>query len=172
MGYTGERAMQFKKAYIKEFRRMREYIAEQTQPIAVPTTMKEALMLALKSEEEKERALLLAESRRPKAEAYDRYMSANGTESVANVAKSLGTGQNRLFNFLRSRGVFKGRLPKQKYIDRGYFRVVQTEYRHGDIFRQYSQAGITPKGVEFIRRLMDKPSIVDAEIIESEPLFA
>src|SRR5699024_4297554 len=57
----------------------------------------------------------------PKAEAYDSFMDSDGTYSVGNVAKMLGTSQNRLFTELRNHGVLisKGHMrntPYQQYM--------------------------------------------------------
>lgn len=56
MGFTGEKAMKFKIEYIAAFNKM----AEQLKPKELTT--KEILLLALKAEEEKEKALLQVEN--------------------------------------------------------------------------------------------------------------
>jgi Rha family phage regulatory protein len=53
MGYTGEKAMRFKEAYIAEFNRMEKALRDKPA-IAIPRTLKDALMLAAKLEGERE----------------------------------------------------------------------------------------------------------------------
>ena len=73
--------------------------------------------------------------------------------TVAETAKLLGTGEQRLFRLLRVNAVLgNDNLPKQRYIERGLFKVAEKKYRHpvvGD--RYYGQTMVTEKGVEWIK---------------------
>jgi anti-repressor protein len=76
-------------------------LATVEEMLADPDTMIAALQ-KLKAEQEArklaERRLALAQ---PKVEGYDQLMAADDCVSIGKLAKALGTGQNRLFAFLR-----------------------------------------------------------------------
>lgn len=69
----------------------------------------------------------------PQAEQFQALMSAQGTYSVGEAAKLLGTGEMRLFATLRGRGVLMDKhrsgpehhnVPYQRYLDAGYFELI------------------------------------------------
>lgn len=98
----------------------------------------------------------------PKAESFDRFMDGSNVQTMAKAAKSLGTGRNRLFSFLRGRGILmRNNLPYQSYIDRGYFKVIQKSIPMGGDPVNYTQPMVTPKGLHYIRKIMDQ---VKAEV--------
>ena len=59
-----------------------------------------------------------------------------------------------IYRFLRTRGILMtGNVPKQRYMDRGYFRVIQSEYMEaGGAMRLKTVTRVREKGVDFIRR--------------------
>ncbi len=60
-------------------------------------------------------------------------LGTSGTYSVGDVARVLGTGQNRLFKFLKARGILRSdRTPRREYLRLGYFRIVRGEYQRAD----------------------------------------
>jgi Uncharacterized phage-encoded protein len=64
-------------------------------------------------------------------------------QTIAEVAKVLQTGRDRLFRWLRREGILKyNNVPYQEYIDQGYFIVKD----HG----RYVQTLVQSKGVPFI----------------------
>ena len=68
-----------------------------------------------------------------------------------------GFGRNSLIRFLREEGILMGdNVPKQRYIDRGYFQVVQRDF-HAPRGKTTIKAvtRVREKGVEFIRRRLD-----------------
>lgn len=115
-------------------------------------------MLALAAEaakraEEAESALEVA---RPKVEAYDAFMDADGTYSVGAVAKMLGLSQNKLFDRLRNEGVLiaKGAMrntPYQQYMHHFTVKASEFERSNGDRSTSYTTR-VQPSGVNFIRR--------------------
>lgn len=115
--------------------------------------------LALMVIEQEDRLAELA----PKGEAFDAYLSADGSESMATVAKLLGTGQNRLFRVLRDSRVLisqagvRFNTPYQEYVERGWFDIVAgvRERSSGDEEATYTTR-VRPKGVEGIRKLLAK----------------
>ena len=65
-------------------------------------------------------------------------------------------GRNRLFAWLRSRGILMGgNIPYQEYIENGYFRVKESVYECNGQTRTYQQTFVTGKGQQYIlSRLM------------------
>jgi anti-repressor protein len=94
----------------------------------------------------------------PKAEAYDRFMTAEGDYSVGTVAQMLGTGQNRLFARLRDEHIFitggpRHNTPYQQYLK--HFRVVTRSYADNDGAEKASHTTfVRPSGVDFIRKVL------------------
>ncbi len=90
----------------------------------------------------------------PKAQFYDAVTRSVNDQSIQEVAKVLGTGPNRLFRFLRKEGLLMqgSNLPYQRYLDAGYFRVVEGNYRdsHGGE-RTYTRTLVTGKGFVYIQ---------------------
>lgn len=113
-------------------------------------TVPEALRLAADFEEK--RLALVAENAvlRPKAALTDRISTADGLRSVQAVAKTLGYGPNRFFALLRGYGIFYRRdgvnLPKQCFVDRGYFRTREQPYHDGETTQLYTRIFVTGKG--------------------------
>lgn len=96
----------------------------------------------------------------PKVESFEQLMESEGTYSFAQAAKLLGIpklGRNKLFELLRENGLLIGRSrePYQQYIDRGYFEMISTTRpSSGDIPINTYVPRITPKGLEYIRRIV------------------
>lgn len=128
---------------------------------ATPKTYVEALRALADAEEEKERLALENEEMKPKAEFYDAAVTGGPTTlEVGTVAKILncGIGRNKLFEFLKNEGILDGRnIHYQRYVDAGYFRVVETRYLLpiGD-YATYSKTVVYQKGVDFIRKCLVK----------------
>ena len=96
---------------------------------------------------------------KPKAEAHDRFISGENLQTMAQVAKALGTGRNRLFKFLREQKILmSNNMPYQQYIDRGYFEVKETPKELGGRQINFTQTYVTAKGVDFIFRLLQEQS--------------
>lgn len=72
------------------------------------------------------------------------------------VAKSLGTGRNRLFQFLRDQKVLlANNAPYQRFIDAGYFVVKEKPIQMGDEVINKTQTYVTAKGVDWIAKLLE-----------------
>lgn len=118
-----------------------------------------ARLLVEKEKAEVEYQLRLQE---PKVALYDVAMQADNAQPIGTVAKTLNTGPNKLFAFLRERKILishgaKYNLPYQEYIDRGYFTVRQytvTHFTQG--IENKSQTLVTAKGMAFIHRLLEQ----------------
>lgn len=125
-------------------------LIEQTQSKA-PTTLKEALRLALELEEKRE----LAEARAEEAENKNSLlMHTNKTYTASEIAKEIGfTSAIKLNEFLKAKKVqYKQNgtwLPTAKYSELGYFDIKQEVI--GDVVVYHSK--ITQLGREFILKL-------------------
>lgn len=91
----------------------------------------------------------------PKVELYDILLSAKNAQTMNEVAKAFGYGRNRLFAFLRDRGVLmRNNLPYQRFLDGGYFEVREVSTQRGEFYVNVTQTLVTPKGMDFIGRLL------------------
>jgi len=136
---TGEKGILFTAAYVTRFEEMEKEIA--MKQFNLPSTFKEALLMLVEAEEEKERLiadnnkkqeLLVAQA--PKIDLYNNFMNKDNVYSVNEIAKCLGIknlGRNNLYKWLRWNKIFIGETYEayQRYINAGYIihRVVLYE---------------------------------------------
>lgn len=131
----------------------------QTGGFNLPQSFSEALQLA--ADQAKQIELLEKKNSEliPKAEFFDAVTDSKTAISIGETAKVLdaGIGQNKLFAFLRDNNILKSdNTPYQRYIDMGYFRVVEQKYEvHGEI-KISIKTLVFQKGIDFIRRLLNK----------------
>ena len=121
--------------------------------IVVPKTFKEALLMLVESEEQKEKMQLQITEMQPKVEFYDQVADSKDCLEMNQVAKvcNLGIGRNHLFEFLRDQKILmKGNVPYQKYIDCGYFKVIETTFDKNGESKIYPKTLVSQKGIEFI----------------------
>lgn len=101
-----------------------------------------------------ERELLL-----PKAEFFDAVTDSKQAIPIGDVAKILdmGIGRNKLFEFMREEKILMpDNSPYQKYIDAGYFRIVEQKYeKNGDTYINLKTL-VFQKGVDYIRKRLLK----------------
>ena len=71
-------------------------------------------------------------------------------------------GRNKLLAFLRDQNILtKGNIPYQKFVNAGYFRVIESiKGGNGVNFNQASTL-ILPKGQHFILNLLKKSALVE-----------
>lgn len=163
MGYTGDRAMQFKEAYIAEFNRMEgELQAKRLHakfhiPDNLPDALSLAADLARKRAEAEKQVRLLA----PKAEAWDATCEIGTEMSLQAIGKEfakLGMGPRKIFDFLGKHGVLYrldgSWVPVQAHIETGRFRVKRVHIvLHGEP-KTVMKTVVTPKGRDFIAGLI------------------
>lgn len=120
----------------------------------VPKSLPEALRLAADQAERLEAQKAQIAVLAPKAEFHDRVTEAVNCQTIAEVAKVLGTGQNRMFAWLREQGILmSSNMPYQRFIDEGYFRIVEGQYT--DRRREshtYTRTLVTGKGFAYIQK--------------------
>lgn len=97
---------------------------------------------------------------KPKAEFFDAVAGSKDAVSIQEVAKTLGVkgfGRNNLFEFLRSEKVLdRKNQPYQKYIDMGWFNVIEQHYqRYGEECISFKTL-VYQKGVDGIRKMLEK----------------
>ena len=125
----------------------------------VPTNFLEALKALVETEENRLELQAQVQTLTPKADAYNRLLSGENAQTMAQVAKTLGTGRNRLFAFLREQKILmSNNLPYQRYLDRGCFKVREVSVEHSDhSLTNATQTLVTAKGLDLIQSLYAKP---------------
>ncbi|MFE4569987.1 Rha family transcriptional regulator [Paenibacillus chitinolyticus] len=179
MSYVTAEAMIIKIRFLDEFKRMRAELAK--PQFQIPQTLSEALRMAANLSEENDRiaaekeklALKTAEQERQLKEQeapvaiYNLAISAANYQSMAEVAKALGTGRTRLFQILREEGIIikNQTIPYQKYIDAGYFVVRERPRATGDKVVNDVVTKVTAKGFDFIAERMQKRNETKLHVI-------
>ncbi|MGK4040869.1 phage antirepressor KilAC domain-containing protein [Heyndrickxia oleronia] len=126
----------------------------------VPQTYKEALIALVESIEEKEKLEQENQVLLPKAKSFDTFIDGSNYQKMNDVAKALGYGRNKLYEFLREKKVLmKDNLPYQKYINIGYFTVKENPVKKGSFIKNHSQTFVSSKGVDFINKLLNEHNI-------------
>lgn len=139
---------------LPQIRKTGGYIPINTQDDELTILAKAHLILERTLEEKdkiiesKSKALSIAQ---PKADKYDKLISAEGYMSFNVVAKQLGTGRNRLMKLLRDKKIlFRDGLSNiayQTYCDSGYFVVKYSTGRNGFAC---GVTKVTPKGLSWL----------------------
>lgn len=124
-----------------------------------PKTYAEALR-ALADEAEKAEALKKQNQlMQPKAEFFDAVTDSKTAIPIGDVAKILdiGIGRNKLFEFLREKNILTSdNRPYQRYIDAGYFRVIEQKYEVNGEVRINIKTLVFQKGIDWIRKQLAK----------------
>ena len=93
----------------------------------------------------------------PKAEFFDAVASSKDAIDLGAAAKVLdiGIGRNKLFELLRNKQILmQNNQPYQKFIDSGYFRVIEQKYVAGSETKISIKTLVYQKGLDFIRKLV------------------
>ncbi|MFN7931543.1 MAG: phage antirepressor KilAC domain-containing protein [Blastocatellia bacterium] len=141
-------------ATIKQFNLPMDYLSALKRLVAA-----EESRMALQATITAQAALL--EDAQPKVEFYNAVIASNDAISIRAASKLLnieGLGQIKLFSFLRQQKVLMtNNQPYQEYIDRGWFRMVESQWREPDgTAHIYLQTLVYQKGIDGIRRLWEK----------------
>lgn len=100
----------------------------------------------------------------PKAEFYDAVAGSKDAIDIGSAAKvlNMGIGRNKLFEILRNKGILmNNNIPYQKYIDCGYFRVIEQKYTKPDGTVCINiKTLVYQKGLDFIRKLLKEDNVV------------
>lgn len=96
----------------------------------------------------------------PKVDFYNAVTDSTDAIEMKDAAKALnisGYGRNRLFQFLRDNKILMGNnTPYQSFIDRGFFRVIETQYQTatGDTHINLKTV-VYQRGLDFIRKAIE-----------------
>lgn len=99
------------------------------------------------------------EEMRPKSDFFDAVADSKTAISMNEVSKVLGIkglGRNNLFEFLRDNAILdRWNVPYQKYIDCGWFRIIEQKYTKNGEEHISIKTLVYQKGVDAIRRKIE-----------------
>ena len=124
-----------------------------------PKTYAEALRRLADEAEKMEALQKQTQLMQPKAEFFDAVTDSKTAIPLGDVAKILdmGIGRNKLFEFLRQKNILTyDNRPYQKYIDAGYFRVIEQKYEVNGEVRINIKTLVFQKGIDWIRKQLVK----------------
>lgn len=153
MGFTGDKALQFKLQYIDAFNEM-----EQQVKFKVPATLPEALRLAA---DQAEKISVL----QPKADYTDKMLANPGLETTSVIAKNYGYSTREFNKLLNGLGIQykqgKTWLLYAKYQDLGYTHVEPYGYTNSEgIEKVRNTMKWTQKGQEFLYSFLKSKGIL------------
>ena len=126
----------------------------------LPQTYADALRALADQAEQTEKLRLENNEMKPKADFFDAVAGSKQAISLGDVAKILNypkIGRNKLFEILRDQNILQNdNIPYQKYIDAGYFRVIEQKYNAGDEVRISFKTLVYQKGVDYIRKTLNQ----------------
>lgn len=97
----------------------------------------------------------------PKADVYDTVMDSDGTFSINQLAKLVGIGEYKLFEFMRNHKIlfYQGHdnVPYERFRSGGYFKVIDTVAPDGVA---HSVTRVTQKGVDYMVKLLRKYEVI------------
>lgn len=116
-----------------------------------------AVATELKEEREKNKALKADVLRmKPKEDFFDAVADSKTAISMNDASKVLaipGYGRNNLFEFLRNEGILdKFNVPYQRYVDCGWFRVIEQKYTKNGEQCVSTKTLVYQKGLDAIRK--------------------
>ena len=150
MGFTGNKALQFKISYINAFNSMETQIKT---GYVIPGSYAEALKLAASQAEQ-------IEDMKPKALFADAVATSHTSILIGDLAKlirqnGVDIGQNRLFAWLREHGYLIGsgdrrNMPTQRAMDLGLFDIKERTFQNPDgSVRITKTTKVTGKGQQY-----------------------
>lgn len=135
---------------LPSIRKTGSYNLAQSQ-FKIPQTYAEALLEAGRLALENEKLIAQAKENEPKVKAFNELMQSKDALDFLTFSKIIGIGRTKLFAKLRELNVLRAdNTPYQKYVDSGYFRVIESSYTQNDTTRIYTKTMILPKGQKYI----------------------
>lgn len=96
----------------------------------------------------------------PKVEFFESVAESKDAVEMKAVSSTLNyvaVGRNKLFAILREQKVLQSNnITYQKYIDAGYFRTIETKKNCGTEVRIFIKTLVYQKGLDYIRKLLNK----------------
>lgn len=172
MGFTGEKALQFKLEYINAFNKMEEAI--KNGGFNVPKSFREALLLAAEQQEVIENQQKQIEEKNAKIEAdkpkvlFSEAVSASNKSILVRELAKLITqngyqiGEKQLYERLRKAGYLCSsgesyNQPTQTYMNMGLFHLKKTSVICDGESKVYTVTKVTPKGqIYFINKFLGR----------------
>lgn len=151
MGFTGKDADEFKEQYINAFDRMESELSKPKE-----LSRLELIELALASEKENIELQKQVKQLEPKAIMFDKVMDNGELIDIGQLAKIFkipNVGRNKMFNILRTKGIFfnSRNEPKQEYINRGYFQLrFKTIERDSHPNMTVTKVLVTKQGLKYL----------------------
>ena len=164
--------MQSRKPIAKEFKKEVKNILTQIRKTGgyIPinqddddsSIMAKALLIANKTLDNKDKII---KELKPKADHYDVFIDGSNYQTMNDVAKVVGYGRNKLFEFLRRIGILMSdNIPYQAHIEAGRFVVKESVIQKGCRSINTAQTYVTPKGIEYIyKKLREKGVLENAQ---------
>lgn len=153
---NNEYTVKFKLTLTKAFSIMKSKLQENT--FSIPKTFSEALLLASKQAEQIEKQNQLLLEQKPKVDFFEAVTGSKDAIDIGTVAKVLNKkiGRNKLFEILRDKNILMAsNMPYQKFIDCGYFRVIETKYNKPDGSTHIGfKTLVYQKGVNYINKII------------------
>lgn len=148
---------------MRESKKVRRIVLEQLkskftrESYSLPQTLPEALRLAAELAEERELLKIEVNQLKPKAEFHDIAVDTHGALTVAQSAKSLGTGRNRLLQWMRQNNWINRRNePYQDKIEQGFLDVKLSNWEHPERgLQEVITTLITGKGLARLAQLIN-----------------
>ncbi|MBC9786511.1 phage antirepressor KilAC domain-containing protein [Heliobacterium chlorum] len=159
-----DQAWQAYEMLVDEYYRLKEQTSEATfEGRIIPKNYMEALDALVQTEKMRLELVAKVEANAPKVEAFDTFIESHAWQTIAEVAKSLNDGRNRVYQILREEGIlikngFDKNLPLQKYIDCGYFAVKEYTFWNNGQLMTKCRTLVSPKGLEFTRKILKRRS--------------
>lgn len=102
----------------------------------------------------------------PKIDFYDAVTGSKDTIDMSEVAKVLnikGFGRNKIFEILRDKKILRdNNQPYQKYVDCGYFRIVEVSFIKPDGSTNIQlKTVVYQKGLDFIKKILSSYKTTD-----------
>lgn len=140
-----EKGREARKYFIECEKKLKEGLQPQYK---LPKTFSEALHMLADSVELVETQKKALELAAPKVAFADAVNDSSNSMDLGVFAKILGTGRTRFFEWLREQGYLMatGTKPYQKFLDNGYFVVIETTFTKGDTTQSYGKTQICGKG--------------------------
>lgn len=124
-----------------------------SQQYKIPQTYAEALLEAGRLALENEKLLAQAKEDAPKVQCFNELMDSKNAIDFMQFSKVIGIGRTILFQKCRDLGILmESNKPYQRFIDNGYFRVIESTYTQGDIRKSYTKTMILPKGQAYLTK--------------------
>lgn len=153
MGFTGQKALQWKLKYIEAFNKMEALLKEQQAPYKIPQTYSEALRLAADLQEQ-------IEHDKPKVQFVDKFVTSDNLLCLRDVLKNLGVRERSTIAFLIDKKVLyrgKGGLrPMAEYQHKGYFEVKTATFNEKNVVRTL----VTPAGHTWLANYLRKHHLI------------